>query len=522
MTDESRRNKVARHVLLSSLSNYIGKIINLGVWFVLTPFILAQVGESIYGLWALVGSVVAYGFLLDFGINGAVTKYVAEYRARDEREMAHTIIATALWTNTGLGFLVIFLSVLFAPLFTSIFNIVSSAQQTATWLFLLAGIGVGIAVPGATVTAVLRGLQRFDLINLIDVTASLVSAGAIFLVLRLGGGVIGLALVGVCVTLVVQLLSTWFIYRIAPELRFGWFGPSRSHLKILLSYSSSLFFMNLGGYFESRSGELVIGRFLPVSAVTPFNLARRLSALPQTLTEQFLTLLLPMASEIHAQEEGAQLRSLYVVSTRVTLAMFLSMSTILVILVKPLLTAWVGVEFAEYSYIVIILAFASLIDTSTWPAGFVLQGMAKHSPLAAMTIASGIANFILSILLVNRLGLLGVALGTLIPTTVICLGFVTPYAMRVIGTSAKDIYTKVLWPALLPILPMSLMLIVLRETFHPASLIMILMVAAVGPVVYVCIYLCIGVNEFERGVVHKITEKILSRVPFRTKIPERS
>ena len=522
MTDESRRNKVARHVLLSSLSNYVGKIINLGVWFVLTPFILDQLGESLYGLWALVGSVVAYGFLFDFGINGALTKYVAEYRARGEGQMAHSIIATALWTNTGLGFLVILISVLFAPLFASIFNIASSAQQTATWLFLLTGIGVGLTIPGATVTAVLRGLQRFDLINLIGVTASLISAGATFLVLRLGGGLIGLALVGIGITLLVQLLSTWFIYRIAPELRFGWFGLSRSHLKILLSYSSSLFFMNLGGYLESRSGEIAIGGYLPVSAVTPFNLARRLSALPQSLTEQFLTLLLPMASEIHAKEDAAQLRSLYIVSTRVTLAMFLCMSTVLVILVKPLLIAWVGVEFVKYSYLVIILAVASLIDTSTWPAGSVLQGMARHSPLAAMTIASGIANFALSILLVNRLGLLGVALGTLIPTTVICLGFVTPYAMRVIGTSARDMYTKVLQPSLLPLIPMCIIMIVLRNTLEPASLIMILIVAAVGTLVYISVYLRVGANEFERGVVYKITKKIMSRIGFQTRAPERS
>jgi len=522
MTDESRRNKVARHVLLSSLSNYVGKIINVGVWFVLTPFILDQLGESLYGLWALVGSVVAYGFLFDFGLNGALTKYVAEFRVRGEGQMAHSIVATALWTNTGLGFLVILISVLFAPLFASSFNIASSTQQTATWLFLLPGLGVGLTIPGATVSAVLRGLQRFDLINLIGVTASLVSAGATFLVLRLGGGVIGLALVGIFVTLLVQLLSIWFIYRTAPELRFGWFGPSRSQLKTLISYSSSLFLMNLGGYLESRSGEIVIGSYLPVSAVTPYNLARRLSALPQTFTEQFLTLLLPMASEIHAKEEVSQLRSLYIVSTRVTLAMFLCMSTALVILIKPLLIAWVGGEFVKYSYLVIILAVASLIDTSTWPAGSVLQGMARHSPLAAMTIGSGIANLTLSMLLVNRFGLLGVALGTLIPTTVICLGFVTPYAMRVIGTSARDMYAKVLWPSLLPMIPMGIIMIVLREIIDPASLFMILTVAAVGALVYFSVYLRIRANEFERGVVNKIIEKVISRIGFRVKAPERS
>jgi len=117
---------------------------------------------------------------------------------------------------------------------------------------------------------------------------------------------------------------------------------------------------------------------------------------------------------------------------------------------------------------------------------------------------------------------MGVALGTLIATTVICLGFVTPYAMRVIGTSARDMYTKVLIPSLLPIIPMALMMIILREILQPASLIMILMVAAVGPLVYFAVYLYLGANEFERGVVRKLTKDIMSRIGFRAKAPERS
>lgn len=522
MTNESKRNKVARHVLLSSLSNYIGKFINLGVWFVLTPFILDQLGETTYGLWALVGSVVAYAFLLDFGITGALTKYVAEYRARGEHEMAHTVIATALWTNAGLGLLVILISMIFAPYFSNIFNIAPSEQKIANQLFLLAGIGVGLTIPGAVVSAVLRALQRFDLMNLIGVTATLVSAGATFVVLVFGGGAVGLALVGIAVTLLVQLLSTWSIYQVAPELRFGWAGPSHKLLKTLVSYSSSLFVMNLGGYLESRSDEIVIGGFLPVSAVTPYNLARRLSTLPLSFTEQFLSLLLPMASEIHAKEDSAQLRSLYIVSSRVTVAMFLCMSMVLVILVKPLLTAWVGAEYASYSYLVVILIAAGLIDTSTWPAGFVLQGMAKHAPLAVMTIASGVANLILSILLVGRFGLMGVALGTLFPTTIICLGFVTPYAMRVIGTSVQDMYTKVLLPTLLPAIPMSIILIVLREIIQPSSLIMILLVGAVGPLVYFSVYLNMEANEFEIGILRKALTDVLTRAGFRSKASERN
>lgn len=522
MVNSSKKNAVVRHVFLSGLSNYVGKIINLGAWFFLTPFILNQLGDSIYGLWVLVGSVVAYGFLLDFGITGAVTKYVSEYHARGEGEMARGLIATALWTNAGVGILVIVASVMLAPVLASLFKISSADQRTAVWLFLLAGVAVGINLACATATAVLRGLQRFDLINLIGVTATIVTAGATALVLLLGGGVMGLAIIGVAVPLLMQLPSIWFIYRIKPELRYGGFGGSRSHLKNLISYSSSIFLMNLGGYLESRTDEMVIGGFLPVSAVTPYSLARRLSSLPQMLTEQFLILLLPMASEIHARNDEAQLRSLYIVSTRVTLAILLPVSAALVILVKPLLTAWVGATYAEYSYLVLILITASLIDTSQWPAGFVLQGIARHHPLAGMTIASGLSNLILSILLVNRLGLPGVALGTLIPTAVICIGFVTPYAMRVIGVSIREMYANVLLPSVLPMIPMSIVMIVLTEIVQPASIFLILLVAGVGLIVYAAGYLALAANEFERGAIRNALSEALSRVRSLSKASERS
>jgi O-antigen/teichoic acid export membrane protein len=509
MANESGRRSVIRHVFLNSLSNYVGKFINMGAWLVLTPFILGQLGDTMYGLWVLVGSVVAYGFLLDFGIAGAITKYTAEFRAKEAGDEARSLIATALWLYTGLGLLVILVSLMIAPLFPAIFNVAEAERQTAVWLVLLAGIGVGITIPCTTTTAVLRGLQRFDLINLIGVTATLFSAGATVVVLLLGGGAIGLVIVGVVTTLLTQIPGVWYIYRIAPELRFGWRGANRALFRTVASYSSSIFIMNLGGHLESKTDEIVIGGFLPISAVTPYNLARRLSTLPQTLAEQFLMLLLPMASEIHARNDPAQLRFLYIVSTRITLAIFLPIGLTLIILAQPILTVWVGAIYAEYAYLLVILVIASLIDTSQWPAGFVLQGMARHHPLATMTIASGIVNLVLSVILVNYIGLLGVALGTLIPTTIICIGFVAPYAMRVIGVSGQDMVTKILGPVLLPAVPMSLLMLLLKQIIDPASLLGLLLVAGIGVLPYPASYLLLKANEFERNIFRENLAKVI-------------
>ena len=512
MSDKSSQRSLVRHALINSLSNYIGRFINMGAWLVLTPFILGQLGNAMYGLWVLVGSVVAYGFLLDFGIAGAITKYTAEFRAKEADNEARSLIATALWLYTGLGLFVILVSLMIAPLFPAIFNVAEAERQTAVWLVLLAGIGVGITIPCTTTTAVLRGLQRFDLINLISIAATLFSAGATVVVLLLGGGAIGLVMVGIATTLLTQIPSVWYIYRIAPELHFGWRGANRSLLRTVASYSSSIFIMNLGGQLETKTDEIVIGGFLPISAITPYNLARRLSTLPQTLAEQFLMLLLPMASEIHARKDPAQLRFLYLVSTRITLAVALPIGLVLIILAQNILTVWVGIEYASYAYLIVILTIAMVIDTSQWPAGFVLQGMARHHPLATMTIASGVFNLLLSIVLVNYIGLAGVAYGTLIPTTIICIGFVAPYAMRVIGVNVQDMFTQVLWPALLPTLPMSLVTLLLREFLEPTSLVRLLFTVAVSILLYPSVYLLMGANQFERTIVQNGLTKIVHQV----------
>jgi O-antigen/teichoic acid export membrane protein len=511
MAKDSGRHKIVRYAVRNTLSNYTRSFLKLGTWFILTPFILNQLGETIYGLWVLVGSVMAYGYLLDLGIADAITKYTAEYSAKGQIEKARGLIATALWLYTGLGILVIIISVIIAPLFPLLFNVAPAEQTTAVWLVLLSGIAVGITIPCTTTGAVLRGFQRFDLINLISVVAILLSAGATVVVLLMDGGAIGLVLVGVIVTLISQIPSVWFIYRLSPELRFGFGGADRSLLRTVASYSSSIFVMNLGGYLESKTDEIVIGGFLPIRAVTPYNLAYKLSTLPNVLTEQFLMLLLPMASEIHAKDDPVQLRSLYIVSTRITLAIFLPVGLTLIILANPFLTAWVGVAYAEYAYLVTILVIAGLIDTSQWPAGFVLQGMARHHPLAIMTIASGIANLVLSIILVNYLGLLGVALGTLIPTTIICIGLVAPYAMRVIGVNAQDMITKVVLPALLPAVPMVIVMVALREIVEPTSFVLLFLVAGLGVLPYPIGYLLMSASEFERNLIRNNLVIIIDR-----------
>lgn len=168
------------------------------------------------------------------------------------------------------------------------------------------------------------------------------------------------------------------------------------------------------------------------------------------------------------------------------------------LLSAPILTVWVGREYASYAYLVVILVVASLIATSTWPAGSILQGMARHRLLAVSALASGVANLALSIALAPRFGLAGVAIGTLIPTTLECVGFVFPYVMYTLGIRPAKLMRQVVLPALLPAIPMAALLLLLRDAFEPARLLPLLLITALGALTYADCYLGVGASPYER------------------------
>jgi O-antigen/teichoic acid export membrane protein len=507
--DPAKDAVIRRHVLRSTASNYGAKLITLGTWFLLTPFILHQLGPSGYGLWVVVGSAVAYGSLLDFGISNTVIKYVAEHRARGENQQAHSLIATALCLYSVLGLAAIVISLAIAPVFPDLFNIPPEDRDTAAWLVRLMGLGVGISIPCATAMAVLCGLQQFHLNNLISTTGTILSAVATVAVLLLGGGVLGMVAVSITVTLMMQPLTIWFIHRVAPDLRFGWRGARRSLIRTVMTFSWPLFVMDVAGRLQTKTDEIVIGAFLPISAVTPYALARRLSELAQILTDQFMRVLVPLASELHAESDQVRLRAVYVIGTRLTLAIFLPVGCTLIILAQPILAVWVGPAYADSAHLVTILTLASLIDTSQWPAGSVLQGIARHRPLAKISVGMGLANVALSILLVQSFGVTGVALGTLIPTTVGCLGFVLPYSMRVIGVSRIQVVREIFLPALLPVIPTVIVLYFLQDVIEPSSLLSIMVVAGIGLFVYVIGYLKFGASEIERQTCRNLVRSTI-------------
>jgi O-antigen/teichoic acid export membrane protein len=189
---------------------------------------------------------------------------------------------------------------------------------------------------------------------------------------------------------------------------------------------------------------------------------------------------------------------------RLSLAIAMPMTGCLAILAVPILGAWVGPGFEDSAVIVVILAVATLIDLSLWPAGYVLQGINRHRWLAPIALGSGIANLALSLALIGPLGITGVALVTLIPTSLEAALVVTPFTLRALGISPARFLLDSLGPALLPVVPMVAVLWLAIQVIPPTGVLPLLVLVAIGHLVYGLGYLATGAAAPERRLARDL------------------
>jgi FkbM family methyltransferase len=486
-----------RRLLTGTVTNLGAKVIAVGTWFLLTPFLLTQLGPGGYAIWVLLTSVAWYGFLLDFGFGGAVVKYVAEHVARGERDAARELIAGAACLFAGLAAAVFAFGLAAAPVIVRLLGIPANGQADAEALIVMTGANVAITLAMTPSFAVLRGLQRYDLYNGVHVTATMLEAAGVVIALRSGGGLHGMVAAFIPINLLTWCLVAWVVRRTVPDLRVRWRAARLGAVRRIASFSGSLFVIQGSGRLETKTDEFVIAFFRPLAAVTPYALARKLAELTDMIVVQCVQVAMPLASELHAGADNNQLRRLYLASSRMALAIAVAMTLVLAILGGDVLELWIGDSYRAYAPLLALLAVAYLFRSSRTPAVEILQGMARHHLVAGVALASGVANLILSVVLLPILGLAGVAVGTLIPN-VASLLVVMPYANRTLGVPHREAVREIWMPAVAPAVPVGALLWVLRDTFTWEPLSIVLIGGLVGSVLYVALYLSMPAAAVER------------------------
>jgi hypothetical protein len=106
-------------------------------------------------------------------------------------------------------------------------------------------------------------------------------------------------------------------------------------------------------------------------------------------------------------------------------------------------------------------------------------------------------NVALSVALVRRFGLVGVAVGTLIPVCLVLMLVVFPAGCRRVEVTVADAFRHAVWPALWPASVMALYVFV-TKSMVPNALVAVAAEYGMAALVYVTTFVMFGISATER------------------------
>jgi O-antigen/teichoic acid export membrane protein len=510
----TKEHAVARRVALGTATNVIGQAVVLITLLAAAPIIVHAVGATDFGVWVVVGSVASFALLLDLGISSGLVKYVAQHAALGEIQEAAAMVAAATWLYCLLGATVLAGGLLVAFALPELVALHGAFARLLPPLASLTAVDVAISIVAVTPLAVLRGLQRFPAVNLVNGAGAVTGLLLTIIVLVAGAGIVGVAAVGAFNSALTYLASMVLARRIARGYLSGRPHRDRERARRLLRFSRSIAAIQVAIRLQSRADAVIIGVALPVRFVTPYNFAQRLATGTSIAGDQFGRVLLPLATEMGSGQDPAVLRRLFLAAIRLSLGIALGVGLPIAILGGHILSLWVGPQYAAYGIVVLLLAVAAIIDLPSGPAGYVLQSIERHQPVAWMAVGGGLANVGISIALVGRYGINGVAAGTLIATAVEITLFVIPYAARVLGVSAREFMAEVIAPLFLPAVVLGGILVGGDSLLALGSALYLALVIGAGLLVYTATYIAVGARAAERSAYRAATAAVL-RLPGR-------
>ncbi len=430
----TRRGIFARNIS----SNLAGYLVNAAVMFLLTPFVLEQLGDGRYGIWSVVIATTGSYGIFDLGIRSAAGLYLTRYAAQRDDEGVNRSFSTAFVLLAALAVLGLVATLGIALQLPEFLGSRAGGDIDPTDVgldaqkaFLVIGASVSLCLPLALFQAVTYAKERMDLSNALGILERLLIAGLSVWSLKRGHGLYGLAWVVGGAQLLTAAARVVVAFRLMPHLRVAPRLFSRVTVRELLSYGVYNSLVNAADRVVLAAGAVVVLAAINEYAVTAYENGAKLIPIYTQLVLAVTWTVTPYATKLDARGDHAALRRLLVKGTRGSAFLAAVIGGGLIFVGEPFLGAWLGpqyidgVDFVSSGHILALLAVGGLARGASSCGRQVLYAMRRVKLLAAMSAVDVVMNLGLSVALVGSVGIEGVAWAALLPAGLVYGGWQT-------------------------------------------------------------------------------------------------
>ena len=491
-------NKNLDQLKAGATLSYIAMGIGYLVSIIYTPIMLRLLGQSEYGLYNLVASVVAYLGVLNFGFGSAYMRYYAKYKINDDYDKIARLNGMFFIVFAVIGLIAVVAGTILVINSDIVFGSKLSLMEQATAKKLMIVLVVNLAVSflNTVFKSNIIANERFIFQKSLEIISAFINPFLVFPVLLLGYGSVGMVVVTTILNITIEIFNMIYCFKTL-KMEFDFKKFDRQLMKDMTIFSSFIFLYLVVEQINWHVDKYIIGRFIGTSEVAVYSIGSQLNIYLINIAAAISFVFVPRINKIIAKDPNDKTISELFIKIGRFQFIFVMLALIgFIVFGKSFIYLWAGVNYAR-SYDVAVILMIPTMSVLIQSIGVeIRKAKNQHQTPARFMVMIAVLNILITIPLTKAYGAVGSAVGTSI-TIIINQLFINYYYQKIVNLDIKRFWLAILAIAKGIIIPMivAIILMVVRNHFSDLNF---LLLAFPFTLIYLLSMYFIGLNEAEK------------------------
>ena len=386
------------------LSNIIGLL--------LTPFIIRSLGDSQYGLYSLIGAMVAYISILDFGLNNTIVRFVSKFRAEKNKKGEENFLAITLRMYGLISLIVVCLGVVLYQYFDTIFaeSMTTTEIEQGKTMFILLIVNLAITLPGGAYTAICSAYEHFVFPRTVRIFRYLPRSISVFVLLYLGGDAIALVALDTIINLLI-ILVIWIYTKRRLKIKMELHSFSIPYVKEILSFSVWVFLYAIVHQFQWNAGQFILGITIDTVSVGVFAVGVMLGGYYAAFGGVINSMLIPRANQVVvAQSDGLTLTNMMIKYSRMNSFIMSLVLCGFFLFGREFIYLWIGESYMLSYYVTLLMMLGLTILIIQGFGNYILEAKKKNRFKSLLSLTTVTVAIVCGYFLSRDYGILGVTI----------------------------------------------------------------------------------------------------------------
>lgn len=394
--------------------SYAGEAVKILSNLIYTPIMLRLLGQSEYGLYQLVYSVVSYLSLLSLGFGSSYLRFYSRYKAKKDEDGVARLNGMFMLIFCSMSVICILCGIVMIGNIRGIFGtgLTDSEYGTARILMGLMILNLAMTFPNSVFNCTITAHEEFLFQKLLILIQNICSPFITLPLLIMGYGSIGTVSVTTFLTFVVLLSNMLYCFR-KLHIRFLFRGLQLGLLKEMWIFTFFIFLNQIVDQINWSVDKFLLGRMVGTTAVAVYGVGGQINVLYQQFSTSVSNVFTPRVNQIVAEsDDNTELTALFAKVGRIQFMILYLILSGFIFFGTPFIKIWAGEDYGA-SYGVALLLIVPVTVPLIQNLGIEIQRAKNmHKARSVVYAAIAVMNVLVSIPLIKRFGPTGAAFGT--------------------------------------------------------------------------------------------------------------